>query len=142
MSDDDFDFEEMDRQVTEEFRNNGGKVGGMFEGANLLILHTTGRKSGQEHNNPLMYREEDGRMFIFASKAGAPSNPGWYYNLKDDPKVEIEIGDERKSAEAKILTEPERTEVYARQAADIPQFADYDVSSGDRTIPVVELVTA
>ena len=137
---DEWDMEAMNRQVTEEFRANGGKVGGMFEGVPLVILHTTGRKSGKEHDNPLAYREEDGRMFIFASMAGAPTNPGWYYNVKDDPSVEIEIGTERKKARARILPEPERSEVYGRQAAEVPQFAEYDVQSGDRVIPVVELI--
>ncbi len=121
-----WDMEAMNRQVTEEFRANGGKVGGMFEGANLLILHTTGAKTGKRHDNPLAYREEDGRKFIFASLAGAPRNPGWYHNLK---------------AQAKILDEPERSEIYARQAADVPQFADYEKSASNRTIPVVEVVT-
>ena len=135
-----FDMEAMNRQVTEEFRANDGKVGGMFEGANLLILHTTGRKSGKKHDNPLAYREEDGRKFIFASLAGAPRSPGWYYNLKDNPQIEVEIGSQTVQAEAKILDEPERSEIYARQAADVPQFADYEPSAGDRTIPVVESV--
>ena len=138
---DEWDMEEMNRKVTEEFRANGGKVGGMFEGAPLLILHTTGRKSGKEQDTPLMYREEDGRTFIFASAAGALRNPGWYYNVKDDPSIEVEIGDQRLSAEAKIVSEPERSEIYARQAADVPQFDDYEKSAGDRTIPVVEIVT-
>ena len=135
-----FDMEAMNRKVTEEFRANGGKVGGMFEGASLLILHTTGRKSGKAHDNPLVYREEDGRKFIFASLAGMPNNPGWYYNLKDNPEIQVEFGAGPVDAEARILDEPERSEVYARQAADVPQFADYEKSASNRTIPVVEVV--
>ena len=136
-----FDMEAMNRKVTDEFRSNDGKVGGMFEGANLLILHTTGRKSGKRHDNPLMYREEDGRKFIFASLAGMPKNPGWFYNLKSNPDVEVEFGSQTVQAEAKILDEPERSEIFARQAADVPQFAEYEKSvEGIRTIPVVEII--
>lgn len=136
------DWNEMNRKVSEEFRANDGKVGGMFEGAPLLILHTTGRKSGEERDNPLVYREEDGRRFIFASRAGDVRHPDWYYNLKDDPSIEIEIGSERIAAQAKVVTEPERSEVYSRQAAAMPQFAEYEENSGDRVIPVVEIVTS
>lgn len=137
-----WDMEKMNQQVTEEFRANGGKVGGPFEGANLLILHTTGAKSGKRHDNPLLYRQEDdGRTFVFASMAGAPRNPGWYYNLKANPIVEVEMGDAKISATARELQEPERSEIYARQAAETPQFAEYQQSAGSRVIPVVEIDT-
>lgn len=135
------DFEAFNRQVIDEFRANAGKVGGMFEGAPLILLHTTGRKSGQDRVSPLMCREEDNRVFVFASKAGAPDNPDWFHNLRTNPDVTYEQGAETKRARAVVLDPAERNRVFANQARDVPQFAEYEQKT-ERTIPVVELVPA
>src|SRR5271156_3061376 len=80
--------------IIEEFRGNHGIVGGMFEGAPVLLLHTKGARSGLERVNPMMYLNEDGMIYIFASYAGAPNDPDWYYNLVATPEVSVELGDE------------------------------------------------
>ncbi|MEZ5081774.1 MAG: nitroreductase family deazaflavin-dependent oxidoreductase [Thermoleophilia bacterium] len=136
------DMHAFNRGIIAEFRENAGKVGGMFEGAPMLILHTVGAKSGSHRENPLMYRQEGDRRFIFASAAGAPVHPSWYHNLRATPAVEIEVGSDREVVLARPLDEPERSEVYGRQAAEVPQFGEYEQQAGDRVIPVVELVSA
>ena len=87
--------QDFNSQVIEEFRANGGKVGGMFEGAPMLLLHHTGAKSGQERVTPLVYLDDNGQYVIFASKAGAPTNPAWYHNLVAHPETSIEVGPRR-----------------------------------------------
>ena len=134
------DMKAFNRRIAAEFRENGGKVGGMFEGAPMLILHTVGAKSGEARENPLIYRQEGDRRFIFASAAGAPVHPSWFHNLRVNPDVEIEIGTDRIRARAVTLGEPERSQIYGRQATEVPQFAEYEQQAGDRVIPVVELV--
>lgn len=129
---------DFNKKVIEEFRANEGKVGGHFEGANLLILHTIGAKSGKERVNPLMYLPDDDRYVIIASKAGAPSNPDWYYNVVANPDVTIEVGTEELQAQASVADEPERSELYERMVAVAPGFAEYRQKT-DRTIPVVIL---
>lgn len=129
------DFNEA---IKAEFRANGGKVGGQFEGAPLLILHSTGAKSGEEREHPMMYRADGERWLVFASKAGAPDNPAWYHNLKAHPEASIEVGTQTIDVVAYELVGDERTEKYAEQAADYPGFADYQ-SKTDRIIPVVAL---
>ena len=124
--------------IIEEFRANEGRVGGMFEGAPLLILHTTGAKSGQPREMPLMYLDYDDRLFVFASKAGAHSHPDWYYNAKANPGVEIEIGTDTVTKTAVEVDLAERETIYAEQASRYPQFAEYAAGT-DRTIPVIEL---
>jgi deazaflavin-dependent oxidoreductase (nitroreductase family) len=135
----DTDFNEWNTQIIAEFRANEGKVGGQFEGAPLLLLHSTGAKSGKERVNPLMPRIDGERMFVFASMAGAPRNPDWYYNVKANPEVEVELGTETFSATAQEVVGRERDEVYAAMAAQFQNFAEYEQMT-DRTIPVVELV--
>lgn len=125
--------------VIEEFRANDGKVGGWFADKSMLILHTTGARSGLERLTPLVYREEDERVFIFASKGGSPSHPDWYHNLKANPAVRVEIGAGTSSATAVEITGDERDSVYSRQAAAIENFATYQAGT-DRTIPVIELI--
>ena len=125
--------------VIEEFRANDGKVGGWFADKSMLILHTTGARSGLERLTPLVYREEDERVFIFASKGGSPSHPDWYHNLKANPAVRVEIGAGTSSATAVEITGDERDSVYSRQAAAIENFAAYQAGT-DRTIPVIELI--
>ena len=123
--------------IVKEFRANDGKVGGMFEGASLLILHTTGAKSGEPRVSPLVYQDLDGRYAIFASKAGAPSNPDWFYNLKANPDVSIEIGTETIAATTYIAETDERSPIWEKQKAAHSNFAEYEVSAGSRQIPVI-----
>lgn len=129
---------DFNKKVIEEFRANEGKVGGYFEGANLLILHTIGAKSGKERVNPLMYLPDDERYIIIASKAGAPSNPDWYYNILANPEVTVEVGTEQLQAQATVADEPERSELYEKMVAVAPGFDEYREKT-DRTIPVVIL---
>jgi deazaflavin-dependent oxidoreductase (nitroreductase family) len=125
-------------QVIEEFRANEGQVGGQFAGAPLLLLHTVGAKSGAERVNPMMYLDFEGRRFVFASKAGADSNPDWYHNLVAHPEVTVEVGKEIYAATAKILEPSERTTVYDEQVRRFPGFGEYQDKT-KRVIPVVEL---
>ena len=125
--------------IIEEFRANGGKVGGNFEGAPLLLLHTTGAKSGQERVSPMMYQDlGGGSVAVFASKAGAPDNPDWFHNVVANPEVTAEIGTETRSFRAHVATSEEREPIWSKQKADYPGFADYEKNT-DRTIPVVVL---
>lgn len=126
-------------KVMEEFRANEGEVGGFFADKTVLILHTTGARSGVERVTPLVYRQEGDRFFIFATKGGSHSHPDWYYNLKANPTVSAEIGAGTSSATAVEVVGDERDAVYARAAAAIPPFAEYEAAT-DRTIPVIELV--
>lgn len=124
--------------IIDEFRANDGKVGGMFEGAPLLILHTKGAKSGLARELPLMYLDYNDRLFVFASKAGAHSHPDWYYNAKANPSVEIEIGTDRVPKTATEADPSTRDTIYAEQTSRYPQFGEYAAGT-DRTIPVIEL---
>ncbi len=132
------DWDEQNRPVIEAFRANGGRVGGYFEGKPLLILHTTGARTGVERVAPLMYLPEADELFVFASKGGAPSNPGWYYNLMASPDVTIELGDDTRPATARVVTGEDRDRLYAEQVSRFPQFGDYAART-TRTIPVVAL---
>ena len=125
--------------IIEEFRSNSCKVGGIFEGDPMLILHNTGAKSGAVRLNPLLYRREGDRVFVFASKGGAPQNPDWYHNVMASPSVTVEIGSDTISATATEVTGSERDEIYARQAAADARFDTYQKAT-DRTIPVIELI--
>ena len=129
---------DWNRGVIEEFRNNGGKVGGGFEGALLLLLHTVGAKSGQPRVNPVMYLPDGDRWIVFASKAGAPTSPDWYHNLVANPEVSIEVGTDTIPVTATFAQGDERDQLYSRQAALYPQFAEYERST-TRRIPVVTL---
>lgn len=124
--------------IMDEFRANEGRVGGMFEGAPLLILHTTGAKSGANRESPLMYLDHDDRLFVFASRAGADSHPDWYYNLKANPSVSVELGSDRFDKTASELDRAERDPIFAEQATRFPQFAEYAAGT-ERIIPVIEL---
>ncbi|HTW99230.1 MAG TPA: nitroreductase family deazaflavin-dependent oxidoreductase [Acidimicrobiales bacterium] len=127
--------------VIEQFRANEGRVGGQFEGAPLLLLHTTGARSGAERVNPMMYLDLDGKRYVFASKAGAPTSPDWYHNLVANPEVTVEAGTETYSARARILERAERDRIFAEQARRYPGFAGY-AEKTTRIIPVVELERA
>ncbi len=111
----------------------------MFEGAPLLLLATTGARSGRKLTTPLMYNTDGERVLVFASKAGAPSNPDWYYNLVANPRVTIEMGKETFEADAQVLEGEERDRLFARQAEQFPQFGEYEANT-TRKIPVVALV--
>ena len=123
-------------QIIEEFRANDGKVGGMFAGAPLLILHTTGAKSGAQRVSPVMYQDLDGAYAVFASKAGAPSHPDWYYNVVANPTVSIELGTATTTGIARVADAAERGPIWERQKATYPQFAEYEAKT-DREIPVI-----
>jgi deazaflavin-dependent oxidoreductase (nitroreductase family) len=126
-------------KTIDEFRTTGGKVGGNFAGAPLLLLHTTGAKTGKERVNPMMYQDlGNGRLAVFASKAGMPTNPDWYHNLVADPEVTAEIGTETRRFRAHTATSEERAPIWTKQKTDYPGFADYE-SKTDREIPVVIL---
>ncbi len=131
-------FDEMNRKVIEEFRATGGKAGGMFEGKPLVLVHHVGAKSGTQRIAPLVPLLEDGRIFIFASKGGADTNPDWYHNLVANPNTVVELGTETFPVTARVLSGPERDEVYAKQVAVEPQFGEYQRNTS-RVIPVVEL---
>lgn len=110
----------------------------MWEGRPLLLLTTTGAKSGQRRTNPMMYLREGKRLFVFASKGGAPTNPDWYHNLLAHPEVTVEIGNEKYHAIAKPVTGEERDKIYAKWAQMYPQFGEYQQKT-TRKIPVIEL---
>src|SRR5690606_11677041 len=102
------DASDWNRQVIEEFRANGGKVGGAFDGTPLLLLHTTGARSGRERVAPLVYQEDGDRLVVYASKAGAPNHPDWYRNVLAHPDVEVEVGSETRRLRARVATGEER----------------------------------
>jgi deazaflavin-dependent oxidoreductase (nitroreductase family) len=129
---------DFNAKIIEEFRANEGRVGGVFEGNPLLLLHHTGAKSGRSRINPLAYQSDGGRYVIFASKAGAPSNPDWYHNLKAQPNVSIDVGTDTIDVVASEATGEERERLYRTQAERIPQFADYEQQT-ERVIPVIVL---
>jgi len=129
------DRNEFNRTLIEEFRANGGKVTGMFDGVDLLLLTTTGAKSGEPRIAPLAYVTDDDKLVIIASKGGAPSNPDWYFNLKANPAVTIELGNETFTGTADEVTGDERDRLYAKMVAVLPGFADYE-RNPTRRIPV------
>ncbi|HET8626967.1 MAG TPA: nitroreductase family deazaflavin-dependent oxidoreductase [Thermomicrobiales bacterium] len=132
------DMNEWNRRTIEEFRATAGQVGGVWEGRPLLLLTTTGARSGQRRTSPVMYLREGDRLFVFASKGGAPTNPDWYHNLRAHPDVTVEVGDRSIDAVAKPVTGAERDRIYARWAERYPQFREYQEKT-TRVIPVIEL---
>jgi deazaflavin-dependent oxidoreductase (nitroreductase family) len=124
--------------IADEFRANGGKVGGQFEGADLLLLTTTGAKSGQPRVSPLAYFRIDGKLIIIGSFAGADVNPAWVHNLRADASAHVEIGNESSDVTARELPSDERDELFGRITAAAPGFADYQAKT-TRVIPVFEL---
>ncbi len=131
---------DFNAKIIEEFHANEGRIGGMFEGMPLLLLHHTGAKSGKSRTNPLAYQRDGERYVIFASKAGAPRNPDWYHNLKAQPKARIEVGTEEIAVVATEASGAERERLYRTQVERVPQFADYE-KQADRVIPVIVLTT-
>jgi deazaflavin-dependent oxidoreductase (nitroreductase family) len=132
------DVNDWNRNVIEEFRTNDGVVGGMFEGATLLLLHHTGAKSGTERVNPLVYLRDGDKYVIFASKAGAPTSPDWYHNLRANPDTTVEVGIQTIPVTARVAEGDERERLWSKQKEVAPQFAEYE-SKTDRVIPVVVL---
>lgn len=127
--------------IIEEFRANEGRVGGMFATMPLLLLHHRGAKSGVERVNPLAYQVRPEGWAIFASKAGAPTNPDWYHNLLAHPETTIEVGTQTHRVRARVAAPAERQEIYTLQAQVSPGFAEYQAKT-TRTIPVVVLESA
>jgi deazaflavin-dependent oxidoreductase (nitroreductase family) len=133
--------DERNRLVIEEFRSHGGRVGGRFERMPLLLLHTRGAKSQEPRINPVAYSTDGGKFVIVASKGGGPTNPDWYYNLLENPLVEVELGSEKFRARATVAAEPERSRLYAKHAGAMPAFAEYE-KRAKRVIPVILLERA
>lgn len=124
--------------IIEEFRANDGRVGGMFEGRPLLLLHHTGARTGAARINPLVYLRDGERYVVFASKAGAPANPDWYHNLRAHPDTSIEVGNDMIAVVASEAGGAERDRLFGAQVQAMPQFGDY-AKKTSRTIPVVVL---
>jgi deazaflavin-dependent oxidoreductase (nitroreductase family) len=135
------DIHERNKAIIEEFRSNGGKVGGNFTGRTLLLLHTTGAKSKAERINPVAYTMDGDRFVIIASKGGAPTHPDWYHNVVGNPRITIEVGSEKFQVQASIASEPERTRLYDQMATIMPGFAEYQRKT-TRRIPVIVLTRA
>lgn len=119
-----------------EFRRNHGKVGGNFEGVTLLLISHKGARSGKLRVNPVVYVKDGERYIVFATKRGADTNPDWYHNLKVNPEVQIEVGDEKINVLAEELKGPERDILWSRLASTNPQFAQYQRQT-KRIIPVI-----
>ncbi|MFE0650452.1 nitroreductase/quinone reductase family protein [Streptomyces sp. NPDC059534] len=133
----------FNQQVIEEFRAHGGRVGGMFEGASLLLLTTTGARSGRAHTTPAVFTRDGARLLVYASNAGGPRHPAWFHNLRADAQVNVELGTpegtvERFAATAVVTEGEERDRLFAEQCARDPAFAAYRAAT-DRLIPVVAL---
>ena len=132
------DMKEFNENLIAEYRANGGKVGGMFEKSPLLLLTTTGAKSGRAHTTPVVYTTDGDRLVIIASKAGAPTNPAWYHNLVAHPTATVELGTDKFDVEAEVTKGKERDRLYGQQAEQMPTFAEYQAKT-TRVIPVIAL---
>jgi deazaflavin-dependent oxidoreductase (nitroreductase family) len=138
--------DDWNTQIINEFRANGGRVGGNFEGAPMVLVHHTGRKSGKHTVTPMMYLPDENdpdTIYVFASKAGAPTNPAWYHNLTAAGSAEIEVGTETRTVNVTEITGDDRDRIYREQARRYPGFAEYEQkTAGVRTIPVLALTRA
>ena len=132
------EINDRNKRIIEEFRANGGEVGGPFEGRTLLLLHTTGAKSKQERINPVACLRDGENLVVIASKGGAPTHPDWYYNVVSNPLVTVEVGTEKFRARAKVADEPERSRLYEAMVKVMPGFDDYRKKT-TRVIPVIVL---
>jgi len=130
---------DYNQAIIDEFRGNGGRVGGPFEGAPLLLLHTIGAKTGSERVHPVMYQSVGENYAVFASKGGAPEHPAWYHNLQAYPEVTVEVGTAVVPVTARVSEGEERELIWQRQKSDYPGFAE-DEEKTEREIPVVILV--
>jgi deazaflavin-dependent oxidoreductase (nitroreductase family) len=131
-------MEAFNRDLVNEYRANGGTVTGPFAGRPLLLLTTTGARSGEQRTTPLVYTTDGERLVIIASKGGAPTNPAWYHNLTANPEATVELGTERFQVRAEVAQGDERDRLFEAQAAQMPNFAEYQ-SKTSRRIPVVTL---
>lgn len=129
---------QFNKDLIAEFRANDGKTSGPFAGAPLLLLTTTGRKSGEPRTSPVVYLEDAGDIVVIASKAGAPDDPDWFRNLVANPRVTVELGTDTFEADAVVTEGEERDRLYAAQAEKMPGFKEYEAKT-DRVIPVVRL---
>jgi len=137
------EFNDWNRKVIDEFRTNGGKVGGVFEGATILLLHSKGAKTQEQRINPLAYVRDGGRFVVIASRGGAPTNPDWYHNIVANPELTVEVGTETFRVHATIAEEPERTRLYNKMVEVLPAsvsktFDEYR-HKVKRKIPVIVL---
>ena len=132
------DMKEFNENLIAEYRANGGKVGGQFAKSPLMILTTTGAKSGRAHTTPVVYTTDGDRLVIIASKAGAPTNPAWYHNLVAHPTATVELGTEKFDVDAEVTKGEERDRLYGHQAELMPAFAEYQTKT-TRVIPVIAL---
>jgi deazaflavin-dependent oxidoreductase (nitroreductase family) len=128
----------FNEQIIDEFRANAGKVGGPFEGAPMLLLHTIGAKTGQDRVHPVVYQDDGKRLVVFASKGGAPTNPSWYHNLVANPRAKVEVGADTFDVDARVAEGEERERIWSRQKQVMPGFADYEQKTS-RQIPVIVL---
>ena len=133
------DGDDFNGKVISEFRANGGKVGGFFEGQPLLLLHHAGAKTGAERVNPLVYLQVGSSYAIFASAGGQPRDPQWFRNLVAGPDVTLEVGTSTVKARARVTEENERDSIWETQKERFPQFAEYEKNTAPRVIPVVVL---
>jgi deazaflavin-dependent oxidoreductase (nitroreductase family) len=133
-------MEDFNSPIIDEFRANHGRVGGNFEGAPLLLLHTVGARTGKPRVNPMMFLPDGSRYVVLASKGGADTNPDWYYNVLAHPDTVIEVGDETLQVHAEEVLGDERNELFARQATLYPGFAGYEAKT-TRIIPVIALTS-
>lgn len=138
-------MQDYNQRIIEEFRANEGRVGGPFEGAPMVLLTSTGARSGRPHTTPLVYLSEadaaggpGDRIYVFGSMGGAPKHPAWYHNLKAHPEATAEVGTERYPLRAVIMTGEERDRLFEKQASLRPQFAEYQQRT-TRVIPVIAL---
>jgi deazaflavin-dependent oxidoreductase (nitroreductase family) len=133
-------MKDFNRSIVDEFRANDGKVGGQFAGANLLLLTTTGAKSGQPRLAPLAYFTIDGKLIIIGSKAGADTNPDWVHNLRANPAAHIEVGSDAYDVTSRELPKVERDGLFDKIVAAAPGFGEYQ-SKTSRIIPLFELIS-
>lgn len=125
-------------EIIAEFRANGGKVGGNFDGAPLLLLHTTGARTGKERVNPMMYEQVGDDVAVIASKGGAPSHPDWFHNLVANPRARVEVGTDTFDVVARVTSGEERVAIWTKQKLAYPGFADYERATKGE-IPVIVL---
>jgi deazaflavin-dependent oxidoreductase (nitroreductase family) len=135
-------FNDFNAKIIEEFRANGGKVTGMFADAPLVLITHTGAKSGIKRTTPVVYTRDGDRLVVIASKAGAPSHPDWYYNMTANPRVTVELPGETYEATVTEVSGAERRRLYDAQAAQMPNFAEYERKAEGREIPVLVLERA
>lgn len=132
---------DFNQQIIAEFRANGGIVGGPFEGRPMVLLTTTGAKSGEQRTTPVMYLAEGDAIYVFASMAGAPTSPAWYHNMVANPRITAEVGTDKYEAVATVLDRAERDRIYAEMAEKYSNFAEYEAKT-TRVIPVVKITRA